>query len=191
MSPPILTGLSIPLSIDVSKDPQTVTFTVKTIDDNSGTNNVTINFDNSLYYYSGLNFGTSSSLNISVPVTSQSGVYNIASIVVSDNAGNDRVYNTLDLKNIEMPTSFVVTRDSIAPFLNSLSLPLIIDLGNSSQSVDFSVKATDDSTGISRVYMSLDKSLSYSSGSDSLSFGNQTNLSRVIPQYIKVYFPFV
>ncbi len=172
MNPPVLTGLTLPKSIDLTKASQTVTFNANFIDDNSGVHSIRVDLNKSLgnYYYSNGSYYDSNQVGLdktgngskTVSPSNEAGVFNVTNLYVKDFAGNEKTYSAADLSALEIPTAFEVVKDTTAPTLTSLTLPSTIDVTSSKQDATFSAKAADDGTEVSSIYVYLDKNLAVS-----------------------------
>ncbi len=56
--------------------------------------------------------------------------------------------------------------DSTAPNLQSLSFPILIDLGNGNATVSISGGATDDLSGVKNIWVSFDKTFTFTTGTN-------------------------
>ena len=187
---PILTGLTLPLSIDVGAGQKSVSFSASTIDDNAGVSSVVVNLDNAL---SSTRYDSTKVLSLDstgkdtstiVSPYTQAGTINIASIVVQDWASNSKTYLPSDLIALDMPTSFTVVTDTKAPILKSLTLPATVDLSAGQKTISFAATVTDDNSGVNRVDVYLDKNLSTTSGTTSSFYlGGSGSASTTVQKY--------
>jgi uncharacterized repeat protein (TIGR02059 family) len=162
MNPPVLTGLTLPKSIDLTKSSQTATFNANFIDDNSGVHSIRVDLNKSLGYSNQVSLDKTGVGSKTVSTSNEAGVFNVTNLYVKDFAGNEKTYSAADLSALEIPTAFEVVKDTTAPTLTSLTLPSTIDVTSSKQDATFSAKAADDGTGVSSIYVYLDKNLAVS-----------------------------
>lgn len=169
MMAPVLTGLTLPTTIDVTKTSQTANFKANFIDDNSGVHSIRLDFDKSVgnYPYYVANLDKTGSGSKTVYVGNQDGIVKVTNLYVKDFAGNEKSYSASDLQKLEIPTAFQIVKDTTAPYLTSLTLPSKIDVTAGKQDATFSAKAGDDGVGVSSVSVYWDKSLSVNGGTSS------------------------
>lgn len=190
ITPPVLTSLTLPSIIDLSKGAGSFAFSAGARDEDggSGVDRVVLYFDKSV----ATSFGTTSNWYIggaldtsadnyndatpgsgSNPLTlttaTAPGTYNVTSVYVYDVAGNLKSYTADELKALGMNTSFMVTgttADTVAPTLDGLNIPTTVDLSKGAQAVSFGASAHDNAggTGIDRVVLYFDNNLASSYG---------------------------
>jgi hypothetical protein len=159
-TPPTLTELNFPSTVDLSHGGQTVTFSVSATDDLSGpqyaiiflTKPITellngnpsqpVTVDNIQVPYPGsLSDGQNTQI-LTLSPFNTSGTYTIDHVALYDNVGNIHTYTPADLQALGTPTSFTVTgstSDTTPPTLTGLSFPSTVDLSHGGQTVTFTV----------------------------------------------------
>lgn len=171
IAPPELKSFTFePLAIDVTTGPKEVRFRIATTDDLSGVSKVRVTFDDPIGTgqqnktgYGSLVAGTP--LNgeweglINFPELVANGTWTVHAVVLWDAVGNYRSIMTYELESRGFPTALSVTsnQDVTPPQLVSFTfVPLSIDTSVSSAQVEFTVDATDDLSGVSRVRVTFD-----------------------------------
>ncbi len=112
-TPPILTSLTLPTTINLANGPAAGAFSVGATDVGSGVGDVLIQFDHAFTTVAGsLNtlvfLNGASTLSQTFSAGSTSGVYNVTLLSVLDNAGNLAVYTAAQLQAMHLPTSFTL-----------------------------------------------------------------------------------
>ncbi len=160
-TPPVLTALSFPASVDVTDGPATVTVDYSATDDLSGVYYFGIGFQGpglgcggagaSAYEYvtPALSYTGSPQFTLgqySTPI----GTYPVCSLEVCDAVWNCHNYTVSDLQGLGLATQFVVTgeQDVTAPVLTGLSFPSSVDVTGGSATVTVNYGATDDLSGV-------------------------------------------
>ncbi|MES3153369.1 DUF4214 domain-containing protein [Sphingomonas faeni] len=171
-SNPILTSLTLPTNVDVTKGGQYVGFTVGASDVGQGVDHVTLALDHSYrsdygntsyinFYDSSDSFsdGISSTRSYFDPATS-AGTYKVTGAYVYDKAGNNTYYNEYQLTALGIKNEFTVISnsqaDTVNPILTSLTLPTTIDVTKGGQYATFKVGASDIGQGVDHVTLALD-----------------------------------
>ena len=162
---PVLTAFSITPSVDLSVGNSPLVFSATTNEDETGIDEFVVYFDKLLTY----SFGdTSTSANGSWSLlhlngnggysdwddyevtqnlglfknSTESGIYHVTSLRISDTAGNTTVYTSDDLSNLGFDTSFIVTRSN-----QFATAAINVDKGNNSKiDLDFSFTNWSQST---------------------------------------------
>ncbi len=190
-TPPVLTSLSLPSTIDVTNGTADATFTAGATDAGSGVDFVYVYLDHSLqsgFGAQGVLYFTDSAdsfadgksiYNLGVSSNTPAGTYNVTQIIVGDKAGNDTSYTPAQLAQLGIATSFNVKSDTppdtTPPVLTSLSLPSI-DVTAGTATATFTAGATDDGSGVAFVEVLLDHNLQTASGAQNfLSFDSSTD----------------
>lgn len=183
-TPPKLTSLSIPSSVNLAAGVAPLTITASATDDNSGVKNVQVVFDKDITYSFGMsdnsnvkyNFLLNSGIEDSwldgkstqtwgVAATNASGNYNVIRVVVEDMQGNIKTYSAAELSSLGINTvvNFAgSTPDVTAPQLVSLELPSKIDLSLGEAGFTATAAATDDNAGVKNIQIWFDKNFTYS-----------------------------
>jgi hypothetical protein len=164
-TPPVLTALSFPSSVDVTAGPATVTVGYSATDDLSGVSRFDI-------FFSGPGGGCDvGSLDIFPPQLTRSasvsfdlaqystppGLYTICELVLCDAAANCRPYTASDLVDLGFQTQFTVTGilDNTSPVLTTLSFPSSVEVAAGATTVTVDYSATDDLSGVSSFSISF------------------------------------
>ena len=199
-TPPKLTSLSIPSTIDLSKGPAQFSISGMATDDMSGVKNVVVWLDKNITYGYGTdaaspqsiwffgNYGIedawsdgASTSSWTILPTNPNGTYNVNKVTVTDLQGNTDTYSVDQLQALGINTVINVTgstADTTAPTLTSLSIPATIDMSKGPAKFSISGTATDDMSGVKDVVVWLDKNITYGYGTDTASpqsiwlFGN-------------------
>lgn len=169
--PPIVTSLSItPPTIDVSNEPQNVTFDFGLADDIAGNDFTPDRFvEFRVYLYSpttkqqqflsrpDFTLISGDAINgvwratRSFPRYSEAGIWSVAFVQVVDFAGNTRFYSPADLHNFGLSTSFTVVSslsDTTPPQIVGVTFtPAVIDTSAGSRTVAVTLNVTDDLAG--------------------------------------------
>jgi len=187
-TPPQLTSLSIPATIDLSHGPAKLSISGTATDDMSGVKNVLVWVDKDITYTDGSdlthpqtgtlfgNFGYddpwsdgASTGSWTIFSTNQNGTYNVTGVTVIDLQGNQIDYSASQLKALGVNTAIAVTgstADITTPQLTSLSIPATIDLSQGPAKFSISGTATDDLSGVKQVFVWLDKNITFTYGLD-------------------------
>ena len=123
-TPPVLTSLTFPGTVDVTTGGQYISFTAGATDQGLGVSSVSVSFSKSWQD----SYGNTSSLSAYdstdsfsdgvssrqyyINSTSGSGTYNISSVYVSDKAGNNTYYSASQLAGLGIATSFTIVDHS-------------------------------------------------------------------------------
>lgn len=162
---PLLQGLGFASTFDATSAP-TFLVTSQASDENSGLWAVSLEFtapDGTVTTKVALP-GTNHTISIPASTFTQVGTYTLTSVTLSDRQSNTRVYNTTDLANLGIATSFDVTTafpiDTTIPVLNGISLsgstydagdvnPLLIhlDASDAGNNLKNAVAIFEDSSG--------------------------------------------
>lgn len=176
---PTLAGIKLPSIIDLSKGAGSAQFGVQATDNNggSGVAYVVLILDNKVVLETGASSnlfvgpsyagddtfsdGTpnSASSSISFSALTGAGTYTVTGVYVYDVAGNVAAYNTTQLAQLGISSTFAVVnstaRDTVAPTLTDIKLPSVIDLSKGAMSPQFGVQATDNNGGSGVAYVAL------------------------------------
>jgi hypothetical protein len=170
-TPPQLTSLTFPASVNVSAAAQTITFAAAATDNATGVKDVKLTFDKNFFGGAGPGIvdiaGTTadpwtdgaSSLAETLPVSTLPGVYNLTGVIVTDGAGNAHSYTAAQLQALGIATSLNVIGDSTKPTLGSLTFPSSIDVSSGQRVAAFAATAHDNATGVRDVTIHFDKDL--------------------------------
>lgn len=169
----VLTSLTFPTTIDVSRGPVTVTASVGATDGDVGVDAVSLQFNKSFVTPSGLyasfgfydrvdSFSDGMSANTqTLTSATPSGRYTVEYAYLRDKAGNDRMYEGAELQALGLNTSFEVTGgpppDTTLPVLTSLTLPTVVDVSQGPVSVPFTLGATDIGLGVDYAVLEFDR----------------------------------
>jgi hypothetical protein len=165
VSPPQLVSFDFsPKTIDVGGGSQIVTFTVRVTDELSGLESGSVGFSSpSRLQYRENGFGWWCRVSgdehdgwyqntILFPQYSESGIWIVNNVMMQDQVGNYRTIYTSDLASRGFPTTIQVTSvpdDVSPPQLVSFDFsPKTIDVGGGSQIVTFTVRVTDELSGL-------------------------------------------
>ena len=186
-TPPVLTSLNVPATIDLSKGETRLTITGTATDDSSGVQLVAVWFDKNISlsntYPSSSGFpyfsqnmaglpdwsdswadGTSSHT-FAVSTFNSDGIYNVTKVDISDTQGNTRTYSASQLQALGVNTAIAfvgANSDATPPVLTSLNVPATIDLSKGETRLTITGTATDDSSGVQLVAVWFDKNISLS-----------------------------
>lgn len=164
--PPALVSLSLDrTSVDVSGSAQTITFTLRVTDAESGgcggVDYVAIYtvgparlhsaMTSVMTLVSGTALDSVRTAQVTIPRYSEAGTWAISQIVVKDKVDNwTRLYQA-DLAAAGLPSEFTVidaTPDSTGPQVASLAFsPTTVDVSTDAQRIDFTLRVTDDLSG--------------------------------------------
>ena len=183
-TPPSLTSLIFPTTIDLSTGDKNVTFNASATDNASGIQDVTVHFDRD--FVNGTSTpgvldinggngdswsdGASSLTDTVFHSTPSSGVYNITSVDVKDGAGNVAHYTPSQLQANGIATSLTVipgqasSGDHTPPHLNDITFPGGINTSNGNAPLTITISDGDDSSGVSDVIIWLDQNIQLSNG---------------------------
>jgi hypothetical protein len=182
-TPPNLTSLTFPTTVDLSAGNKAVKFSATGTDDSSGIDEVVVWFDKSIAqdigrfslvglfgssdtWADGASSDTRTFLSANAP-----GVYAVDHVTITDLAGNAHDYTPAQLQSLGAPTSITLVgsvADTTPPNLTSLTFPTTVDLSAGNKAVKFSATGTDDSSGIDEVVVWFDKSIAQDIGRFSL-----------------------
>jgi Ca2+-binding RTX toxin-like protein len=178
-TPPALTNLSFPATVNVSGGSKAVTFLASGTDNATGVADVRIHFDKDLTTGStagGLVDITgntdswadgSSSIAQTIPTSAKAGVYTVTSVDVFDGAGNEVTYSNAQLQAAHFSTTLTITsnpQDTTPPDLQSLTFPTSVDLSSGEKFMDWFVTA-HDSSGIGSLTVWFDHAIGMDFGS--------------------------
>ena len=164
-TPPRLSTLAFPRTVNLSSGSQNITFGASATDDSSGIDYVVVSFNRSFASAGGsfYLFGNSDSWadgsstvvqNIGVGTTN--GDYIISNVSVYDAAGNQTIYTTSQLTALGIGTTITVTGgDNAGPTLTALNFDRTVDLSGGNATFHFSAGATDRS-GISSAIIGIE-----------------------------------
>jgi hypothetical protein len=168
---PILKGLQIPRTIDLSAGRVTVDFVVEAEDDASGLKLVYIDLKDPIYTPLGSGYLQDILIEpngeLSGAFTQErtflrendSGRIRIADVILVDGAGNQTVVEADALRAMGFRTSFEITggtgHDDEGPVLVGYDIPEVIDLSGGRVAADFTLEASDDESGIGNWYFEL------------------------------------
>jgi hypothetical protein len=176
---PSLISLTLPTRIDLSIGAKSAAFSAAAKDESggSGVAYVALILDNKVVLESGASSNlfigasyagddtfsdstpTSASSSISFSALTGAGTYSVTGVYVYDIAGNVATYNSTQLAQLGINTSFTVVnttvRDTVAPTLTGIKLPSVVDLSKGAVSAQFGVQATDNNGGSGVAYVAL------------------------------------
>jgi len=166
-TPPVLTNLTIaPQTVDVRNNSEQFTVTVSATDDVSGLQKVWLYLESpngTAYVGSMPPFDGSLSDTItwspSIGMWSEPGDWYLKYFWIYDVTGNIKKYSKDDLSGLGFPNKISVTSntDSKAPELTNLTItPQTVDVRNNSEQFTVTVSATDDSSGLQKVWLYLE-----------------------------------
>jgi Ca2+-binding RTX toxin-like protein len=172
-TPPDLTGLSFPSTVNVSGGGKAVTFFASGTDNATGISDVLVHFDKDLI--TGATTGGlvnisgagdswtdgASSIAENIPSTAKAGVYTVTSVDVFDGAGNKHTYSNADLTQMHFSTTLTIesnpATDTTPPDLLTLTFPKAVNLTDQ-DFIDFFATAHDTS-GIDSLTVWFDHSI--------------------------------
>ena len=167
-TPPTLTSLTLPTTIDLTQGATTATFTAGATDVGTGVERVSFLLDRSYQ----TQFGLSSSITLSDSADSyadgfsslsqffasntSSGVYRITNLFVYDKAGNSTIYSQSQLQALGFNTSFLVTDGSPLQSTVTVNAPVSVQEGvDSSASISLVFKNVSQLTQTVQVSYSV------------------------------------
>jgi hypothetical protein len=175
VTPPTLTGLSLPKSINVTKGDKLLSVTVRAADEGQGVGSVALHLDHAiqsggaasqLLYFDGSvdSFADgAATLSQRIDSTTGAGPYSIDYAIVTDLANNRTYYSGSQLAGLGVDTQFTVksqsVMDTIAPTLTGISFPRAVNVTKADQTVMVTAKAHDDGLGVSYVSLHLDHAI--------------------------------
>jgi hypothetical protein len=161
-TPPVLTKLSFPASVDVTKGPQNFAVTIHATDDLSGVNYAYVALaspsgkqNQYAYVYvrsSGTPLAAVLIATLTIPQYGESGKWTVQALDLWDNAGNEAIYstNTLAAKGFTTTFSVVSNPDTTPPTLTGVSIsPGSLNVSSSSETVTVQLDITDNESGVS------------------------------------------
>ncbi len=104
-----------------------------------------------------------------IDTTNTPGAYSVTRVTVQDTAGNTRTYAPAELKEMGVNTSIILAgavADTDAPELTAFSLPSRVDVSSGDALMTIVAAARDSASDIDQVLVTLDRSLTYGTGSD-------------------------
>lgn len=191
---PVLRGLTLPETMDVSSGSRAVTVTATAADPGGdGVRHVLVYFDKELsqvqHHWTGYSSrhgidgsftqdsfsdatpGQASSL-FSLTSLTKSGTYTVTKVAVEDMAGNRAVYSPAQLEAMGVNTTIQVSGgidDKVAPSLRALSLPSVVNVGSGQASLGLTGEAQDNDggAGVTHATITFDRPLQFSDGARS------------------------
>jgi hypothetical protein len=209
LTPPVLTKLSLPASVDLSAGPVRLPVQVEASDgDGDGARMVTVWLNQALAAdgrsHAALSIGNglgdddfrdatphTASKSFILDSSTVPGTYNITSVAIEDRAGNMREFDRDYLKAIGASTSITVTGavgDTSPPLLLDLWLPRAVSVKPGAQNA-FAARAGDwvGGKGVSSVIAFFDRELTFSRGASSSiylsTFGDGDRFADATPDF--------
>ncbi|MBU1679505.1 MAG: T9SS type A sorting domain-containing protein [Bacteroidetes bacterium] len=158
--PPVLTGIVLnPSTANATAGPDTVEVTITATDENSGLKSFTITFSSPsesqlAYGFALFEDGVltgSATCKVEIKEFSESGIWDIKSIYLFDQADNNREYNHSVLQLLGYKQQLIVysNQDIVGPMLTNLTIdPVTIDVRQAADTAAFSLTSTDNLSGL-------------------------------------------
>jgi hypothetical protein len=177
LSPPSLLSMTFPETIDLSGGNSPILISATAEDSDSGVKSIWVSFDKTLRFTTGQNNWIQANKTITLLSTNARDTYNVTGVKVEDNEGNSKTYLPIELEELGISTSFVLTgalADSEPPVLLSMTFPETIDLSGGNTPMLISATAEDSDSGVKSIWVSFDKTLRFTTGQNNWIQANKT-----------------